>query len=113
MSKLVHFEITGTDSAALADFYSKLFGFNSQPSPFLPGYHLLTSEGISGAVMDSTYKNQPAILWFEVDNLDDRVQAIISAGGATAGDKSTIPGQGHVQYVTDPQGNIIGLKQPE
>lgn len=63
--------------------------------------------------MDSTYKNQPAILWFEVDNLDDRVQAIISAGGATAGDKSTIPGQGHVQYVTDPQGNIIGLKQPE
>jgi predicted enzyme related to lactoylglutathione lyase len=113
MGKLIHFEITGTDSASLADFYSKHFGFATYPSPFIPGYHLLEAEkGISGAVMDSAYQKQPAILWFEVDDIDAKVEAILGAGGATAGEKSTIPGQGHVQYIQDPQGNIVGLKQP-
>ncbi|MEO7222982.1 MAG: VOC family protein [Devosia sp.] len=113
MGKLIHFEITGTDSAALAEFYSQLFDFEAHPSPFLPGYHLLQSQiGIPGAVMDRSYKDQPVILWFEVDDLDAKVQAIVAAGGAIAGEKNTIPGEGRVQYVSDPQGNIAGLKEP-
>lgn len=113
MGKLVYFEITGTDSAELAQFYSQNFGFEAEASPYMPNYHLLRSKNsISGAVMDRTYKDQKVILWFQVDNLEERVQAIVAAGGALAGEKNTIPGQGHVQYVSDPQGTIIGLKQP-
>jgi uncharacterized protein len=113
MSRLVHFEITGADSAALAEFYASHLDFRVRPSPFLPNYHLLeTVDGISGAVMDRNNQARSTILWFEVDDLDESVRRIAAAGGAVAGEKNTIPGQGHVQYVADPAGNIIGLKQP-
>lgn len=114
MARLVHFEITGGDSAGLARFYAEQFGFVASPSPFAPDYHLLAAEdgGVSGAVMARRYRAQPAILWFEVDDLDARLAAIVAAGGAAAGERATIPGQGHVQYATDPEGNTFGLKQP-
>lgn len=114
MAKLVHFEITGNDSEGLARFYAEQFGFVTAPSPFPPDYHLLQDEGnaTSGAVMARSYMSQPAILWFEVEDLDTCLAAIIAAGGAAAGERSIIPGEGHVQYVKDPEGNVVGLKQP-
>jgi predicted enzyme related to lactoylglutathione lyase len=113
MARLVHFEITGHDSAALARFYAEQFGFRVSQSPFAADYHLLDAggNGLSGAVMGRGYKSQPAILWFEVEDIERRLAAIIAAGGASAGERHTLPGQGHVQYATDPQGNVIGLKQ--
>lgn len=112
MGKLVHFEITSADSAGLADFYASTFNFETQASPFSPGYHLLqSSDGTSGAVMDRAYKDQSVILWFEVGSLDEQVRKVVASGGATAGERHTIPGQGHVQYVSDHEGNLVGLKQ--
>lgn len=114
MTRLVHFEITGDDSARLARFYADQFGFSASPSPFAPDYHLLdgASNGISGAVMARRYHRQPAILWFAVDDLDTALRAIAEAGGKGIGERNTIPGQGHVQYAADPEGNVFGLKQP-
>lgn len=114
MTKLVHFEIIGRDSAALASFYARQFGYSADPSPFVPDYHLLKADdgGVSGAVMPRTNKDQTVILWFEVADLDASLDAIVAAGGAVAGERNEIPGEGHVQYAADPEGNIIGLKQP-
>ena len=114
MTKIVHFEITGSDSAALAAFYARQFGYETEPSPFAPDYHLLNADagGLCGAVMARTHKTQATILWFEVADMEAAIEAIVSAGGAVAGERNTIAGQGHVQYVADPEGNLFGLKQP-
>lgn len=114
MTRLVHFEVTGHDSLALARFYAEQFGFATTSSPFAPDYHLLVAngQGISGAVMARHRNSQPAILWFEVEDLDARLAAIAAAGGAAVGERHALPGQGLVQYGRDPEGNIVGLKQP-
>ncbi|WP_421950382.1 VOC family protein [Pelagibacterium sp.] len=112
MARLVHFEITGKDPGKLAQFYAKALEVHADPSPFLKGYHMLVGEGPLGAVMDRTYREQVAIVWFEVENLDAAVTRIIAEGGTVAGDQNTIPGEGLVQYVADPEGTIFGLKQP-
>lgn len=114
MARFVHLEITGDDSARLARFYAEQFGLTATPSPFVPDYHLLDGlgNGVTGAVMARRYQSQPAIPWFEVEDLDVRLNAIVGAGGSALGERRTIPGVAHVQYATDPDGNVVGLKQP-
>lgn len=114
MAKLVHFELTSSDSARTAAFYSSILGWEAAPSPFVPDYQLLSGpEGNKGAVMSDRYQAQPAILWFEIENLEATLAAVIDAGGSQAGTISTIPGEGRVVYATDPNGTVFGLKQPE
>lgn len=95
-------------------FYSEQFGYQVEPSPFAPDYHVLRAshDGLSGAVKARSYKDQAMILWFQVTDIESSIEAIVAAGGAVAGELNTIPGQGHVQYAADPEGNVIGLKQP-
>lgn len=112
MSRLVHFEITGNDPEKLADFYARALEVRSEPSPFLQQYHMLVGDTQFGAVMGRNYKDQVAIAWFEVGDLEAAVGRVVAGGGAVAGDKNTIPGEGLVQYVADPEGTIFGLKQP-
>lgn len=112
MSRLVHFEITGTEPEKLAKFYAKALSVRSEPSAFVQGYHMLVGDGPLGAVMDRAHKSQAAIAWFEVDDLDAAVARVTAGGGAVAGERNTIPGEGMVQYVADPEGTVFGLKQP-
>lgn len=113
MPKVTHFEITATDVAATAEFYGRVFGWKTGPSEFIPGYVLLglgTSEG--GAVMERKYHNQPTIVWFEVDDLDATIEKVVAAGGRAVNAKQSLPGVGDLVYVADPEGTVIGLKQP-
>ena len=115
MGRIIHFELTVDDPQASARFYEAAFGWQSEPSPFLPEYLTsLTGEGagIDGAVMSSRYQQQPVILWIEVDDLAASVAAVESAGGHAVGEVNDIPGQGAVTYVADPQGLLYGLRQP-
>jgi predicted enzyme related to lactoylglutathione lyase len=80
--------------------------------PKLKGDFTGGAGGVSGAVMSRSNKDQTVILWFEVADLDASMDAILAAGGSVAGDRNEIPGEGQVQYAADPEGNIIGLKQP-
>ncbi|KAB1650035.1 VOC family protein [Pseudoclavibacter endophyticus] len=115
MGRIIHFEITADDPESTARFYADAFGWQSETSPFVPGYHLVDTgdgNGINGAVMSREYRRQPAILWLEVDDIRDSVAAVEAAGGRHDGAVNEIPGQGLVTYVTDPSGTAIGLKQP-
>ena len=68
--------------------------------------------GIDGAIMDSSYQSQSVIAWIEVADINAAVEAVIAAGGNEAGDISQIPGVGYVSYAADPNGVLIGLRQP-
>lgn len=115
MGRVVHFEVTADDLERAADFYAKAFGWRSDGSPFAEGYKLAATgegSGIDGAIMEREFQAQPTIVWVEVDDIDAAIEGVRNAGGSTVNEKSTIPGQGHVVYVRDTEGNVLGLKQP-
>jgi len=114
MGRITHFEITSDSPDAANQFYADAFGWNSEASPFLSGYHLTRTgqgAGIDGAVMSRDYQQQPVILWLEVSDIATSIAAVKAAGGSQAGDINEIPGRGLVAYVADPAGTLFGLKQ--
>lgn len=114
MTGIVHFEITADDVNAASAFYVQALGLSSSPSPFLPGYIILSEQAQAvGAVMDRKYQSQRVIIWFAVDNLDTALSRIQHAGGKQVGDINTIPGEGKVVYASAPDGSVFGLKQAE
>ncbi len=62
--------------------------------------------------MKRAFQAQPTIIWLEVDDIDAVIERVRGAGGSVENEKSTIPDQGHVVYVRDSEGNLLGLKQP-
>lgn len=115
MGRVIHFEITADDVERAAGFYARVFGWRAEDTPFAEGYKLArTGEGggIDGAIMTRSHQSQPAVIWLEVDDIDAAAEQVRAAGGATEGGKNTIPGDGHLLYVRDTEGNLLGLKQP-
>jgi predicted enzyme related to lactoylglutathione lyase len=115
MGRVIHFEITAADRDRTAGFYAKAFGWETTASPFATGYLLTATgvgDGIDGAIMSRDHQTQPAILWIEVDDIDASVAAVTAAGGTTRGKFNDIPGAGRVGYVRDPDGMLLGLRQP-
>lgn len=115
MGNIVHIELTSASPEATADFYARAFGWESTASPFLPDYLVARTgdgEGIDAAVMSDRYQSQRVIAWIEVPDIEAAIAAATDAGGAPASDVHDLPGQGRVGYVTDPDGVVVGLKQP-
>jgi len=48
-----------------------------------------------------------------VDSLDTTLAALPGAGGSMAVPKMPVPGIGWLAYVKDPNGNILGVMQPD
>jgi uncharacterized protein len=114
MGRIIHFEITADDVQRAVDFYAAAFGWTLEASPFAEGYHLAGTgdgDGIDGAIMTRKYRAQPAIIWIDVDDVDQAIAAVQEAGGAQITDVNTIPGQARVVYITDSEGNVAGIRQ--
>jgi hypothetical protein len=116
VGRVIHFEITADDVDRASDFYAGVFGWKLEPTPFVDGYQLAHTgdgDGIDGAIMARTHQSQPAIVWIRVDDVERSLTAVSDSGGTRAGDVNTIPGRGLVALVTDTEGNVIGLHQPQ
>jgi predicted enzyme related to lactoylglutathione lyase len=98
-----------------ADFYAGVFGWKVEPSPFVEGYLMAATgegDGIDGAIMRRAYRTQPTIVWIDVDDVDQAVAAALESGGTQVTDVNVIPDQARVVYITDSEGNVVGLRQP-
>jgi len=114
MGKIIHVELTSAAPLETADFYARAFGWQAEPSPFVPDYLVASAgdgPGIDAAIMSSGYQSQNTIIWIEVDDIEAAIDAVTAAGGSAAGPVQDIP-DARVAYVTDPAGVVIGLKQP-
>lgn len=122
MSRVVHFEIHATDPAELSAFYAKAFDWKITHMPQLDYYMFDTGtgDGINGG-MPKRVGPPPAdgaavnafVCSLGVASVDVSLKRALDAGATVALPKMAIPGVGWQVYVKDPDGNILGIHQPD
>jgi predicted enzyme related to lactoylglutathione lyase len=115
VSKIVHFEIPVDDGARAAAFYRDLLGweisgFGDQP------YWLVRAgdddePGANGALIGRGDVHKCPVVIAGVADIDAVLSRVETCGGRVVQPKLPIPGVGWSAYVTDSEGNTIGLFQ--
>lgn len=130
MNPVVHFEMPAKDRKRVADFYSKVFGWQmTQLGPEMGNYLLAgtveTDENqmpkkpgaINGGFWETQEKVSPHVV-ISVDNLEESMKAVEEAGGKIIGGATgpgkidDIPGIGRYISFEDSEGNRVGMLQP-
>lgn len=125
MSRLVHFEIHASDPELLVRFYTTLFGWTAQKWDGPMEYWMLVTgpDGVPGINGGLLRRQGPAaaegqavnafVCTVQVESLDATLAKCGEAGGVQVVPKMAIPGVGWLAYVKDPDGNILGVMEPE
>ena len=124
MDKLVHFEIPVDDLARAQKFYSDIFKWDIKNWGDMNGEpyygvrtvsvdettHIPTEPGaINGGMVMRSKQVQHPIFAIEVSSVDEYIKRIEAAGGKVIKPKIEIGGMGYYAYVTDLEGNVLGL----
>jgi predicted enzyme related to lactoylglutathione lyase len=123
MNRVVHFEIHASDPEKLAAFYTKVFGWKFNHMPQFDYWLIDTGAEPGGIGGGMTRRRGPAptgdtpvsafVCSLGVDSVDDLLAGARDAGATVALPKMGIPGVGWQAYIKDPDGNILGLHQPD
>lgn len=124
MSRVIHFEIQATEPRAVIAFYSSLFGWKFQQWGTNEYWLIETGPkqqpGINGGLLPRRgpppAEGQPVnsfVCTVGVASVDEAVNKAVSLGGTIAVAKMPIHGVGWLAYVKDPNGNILGVMQPD
>ena len=117
---VVYFEIAGKDVKELNDFYSSVFGWETEVEPNSGTYSVVSSPepGIPGHLFPVTEEmgfNNWVTFYIEVDDIQAYLDKAESLGGKTCIPPQDIPGNmGSFAMLLDPSKNYIGIyKSPE
>jgi predicted enzyme related to lactoylglutathione lyase len=125
VARPTHFEIHAADPEAAVAFYTAVFDWQAQKWDGPVDYWLLTTgddadPGINGAIVrrqgerpQSGQAVNAFVCTVSVDDLDSTLEAATGAGAATALPRMAVPGVGWLAYVNDPEGNILGILEPD
>jgi len=125
MSRVLHFEVHASQPQVLIDFYSALLGWSFQKFPGPMDYWMIVTgpdgtPGINGGLLPrrgaAPAEGQAVnayVCTVGVEAVDAAVAKSLTLGGTVALPKMPIPGVGWLAYVKDPDGNILGLLQPD
>lgn len=124
MDPLVHFEIPVNDLEKARAFYSSMFGWDLQDWPMPDGSTYigvrttpvdettrvpLKPGAINGGIMKRNDHVKAPVFAITVSSIDDYIPKIEKAGGTVVMPKVDMMGMGFYAYVTDPDGNVLGL----
>lgn len=126
MNPVVHFEMPAEDKKRMADFYSRVFGWQTQMlGEEMWDYVLVTtSEGdkngrpkdagmINGGFFPKNESSgQHPSLVIAVDDIKESMKNIESAGGKVLGEPMEIPGFGMYISFIDTENNRVSLMEP-
>jgi predicted enzyme related to lactoylglutathione lyase len=107
---VVHFEIGCRNSAKAQDFFSKLFGW--QITQHGPAAMIDTGGqgGIGGHITALGHEPHHYVtVYVQVDNLQATLDKAGQLGGKTLVPPTEIPGMGAFAWLSDLDGNVIGL----
>ncbi len=128
MNPVVHFEMPAEDRQRMADFYSKVFGWQTQLLGAEMGDYVLaattetdqngmvkTPGTINGGFYPKTAgmpAQYPSIV-IAVDDIQTAMKEITDAGGKVIGDPMEIQGIGLYVSFLDTEGNRVSVLQPK
>jgi hypothetical protein len=124
MARVVHFEIHASRPDRLIAFYSSLFGWKFQQWDASEYWLIETgaaqAPGINGGLLvrrgPAPVDGQPVnsfVCTVEVAGLEETLARAGSLQGSVAVPTMPIPGVGWLAYIKDPDGNILGVMQPD
>jgi hypothetical protein len=108
-------ELTTTDPAAAATFYSQLFGWTSQSMDMGGGaYHVVKLGDTSVAGIMGVPPGSPPMppnwgCYVTVDNVEDVLAKCTALGGKTLVPPMDVPGVGRMAVLQDPQGAVLSV----
>ena len=124
---IIHFEIPAKNVEALKSFYEAVLGWKILKAP-IPSMDywiiqtvptdekgMLQRPGVNGGLYPRTPDMPGAaqVNYISVENIDEYVAKVITAGGKIIVAKQQIPKIGSLVIAADPEGNAFGLIQPE
>jgi uncharacterized protein len=110
---VVHFEIGCRDSSRTADFFSRLFGWQTQAMGPATMINTGAGSGIQGHI--TTLGHEPhhyTIFYVEVDDVQGYLDKATAMGGRMLVPPVEIP-TGTFAWFADLEGNTIGLWKPK
>ncbi len=125
MNRVVHFEMPAEDRERVAQFYSNVFGWQTQlMGPEFGDYVLATTTesteagplkpgAINGGFFPKANNPQqhPSVV-IEVEDINAHMKKVQDAGGKVLGEPQDIPGVGQFVAFTDTEGNQVSMIQP-
>jgi uncharacterized protein len=124
MNSVVHFEVP-VSNPEQNTFYREAFGWEIQTVPMGEEGGTYTSAttaetdqttqlpkkpgAINGGLIPRDDRFNGPVLTVGVEDIDEAIKKVEAAGGKDAGPRGTIEGVGEYNYVTDPDGNLVGL----
>ncbi len=123
-NRVVHFEIEAEDSGRASKFYEDAFGWTMDKMGEDMGEYVvaLTGDpkepgGINGGIFTSPPGEHEKLNAYScvisVDNIDESIKKVKTAGGEVLGDKMDIPGVGIYVKCKDTEGNNFSLLQAQ
>jgi uncharacterized protein len=126
MNKVVHFEIPADNMSRAKDFYKKAFDWEITDYPMPdgstltgvttaeidPATHMPKEAGaINGRMLERRVETPAPVITVRVEYIDESIAKILDLGGKIVIPKKEFPGMGFYIYMSDTEGNIIGLFQ--
>lgn len=127
MNPVVHFEMAAENGKRMSEFYTKVFGWQTQQLGEEMGGYILASTTETGSngmpknpgtinggfyqKTDDPVSNNPSVV-ISVDDINEAIGKIKSSGGKVLGDVQEIPGIGKYISFLDTEGNRVGALQP-
>lgn len=120
--QVIHFEIPADEPERAQAFYRDVFGWRINSVPEMEYALLLTADtdenGVvttPGAINGGMLRRQGAItgpvVTVGVDDLEATLAHVEKAGGTVVVPRTAVGDMGFSAYVTDPEGNVVGLWQ--
>jgi len=108
---VTHFEVLGTDAAALQQFYSEAFDWQMQDVMGGSYYmaHPADNNGIDGGVGASPEGPGHVTFYVEVPDPAGALEKISELGGRTVQPPTEVPGGPTIAMFADPEGHVVGL----
>jgi len=108
--EIVHIEFKSANFPRTADFYARLFDWQTEQNGAGSYMKLNGTGGVSGGWVRADLVQSPGpVAYLTVDDLEKTLAEVEAAGGRVLVRSQPFAGGGEVALFADPDGNVLGL----